>query len=136
QQTSLPQQPSSILIRQRHAPEVAPANIWNSVVPGQTLIDEGIVRAEQVQHTVILAQAAFKEQLCLPLERFAQIVIEIGKLIRVGGERPNAAQQEPLSGEIVYQRLGARIGQHPPYLLLQHLATAQPPASGQIEKLF
>ena len=47
----------------------------------------------------------------------------------------DAAQIQPLRGEIVHERLGrARIGQHPPHLLFEDRRLGELPALGQVEQ--
>ena len=56
-----------------------------------------------------------------------------GKTRRIGRDARQVAQVQPLAGEVVDERLRARIGQHPPHLLLEHgriaAAAAARPAS-------
>jgi hypothetical protein len=43
----------------------------------QTLVHEGVIRAQQVQHAAVLANHAVDEQLGLLTERLPQVVVEI-----------------------------------------------------------
>src|ERR1043165_1167186 len=44
QNTSLPQKSLPVFILQRHAPKMAAVHVWNSVVAGQTFIQERVDR--------------------------------------------------------------------------------------------
>ena len=61
-----------------------------------------------------------EQQLGLALERLPQVVVEVGKLVLVGHDVAQVAQLQPLPGEVADQRRGARVGQHPPHLPLEH----------------
>ena len=50
-------------------------------------------------------------------------------------EPRHVADVQPLAGEVVDQRLRARVGQHPLHLPLQHVRVAQLPRDGQIQQL-
>ena len=73
----------------------------------QTLIQERVVGAEQVEHVAIFAQDALEEQLRFAAQGLPQVVVEIGKQPRVRRDRREIAEVEPLLREVVDQRLGA-----------------------------
>ena len=50
--------------------------------------------------------------------------------------RLHIADVEPLTSEVVDERLRFRVGQHPPDLLLHHLGPMQRSFRGQVEKRF
>ena len=109
----------------RHRPKVAAVDAWHPVVPRQPLIEEGRLRRQQLHHPPVLPHVVVKQQLRLPPERLAQVVVELGKRVDVRGHRPHVPQMQPLPGKVGCQRPGARIGQHPSHFRLQHRRVAQ-----------
>ena len=71
QDAALPQQPAPRIVGNRHAPELAAIDVRNSVVPREALIDERVIRIQQIEHVVIFVQDAAEEQLRLFLERMS-----------------------------------------------------------------
>src|SRR5262249_45708588 len=80
EKTSFAKQPAAVIEfrPERHAAEMGPVDIRNAVMPGESLIDEGIVRGEQIDDIAILPHDTFKEQLRLTPERLAQLVVPVG----------------------------------------------------------
>ena len=72
QHRALAQQPEAVRIGQRHAAELVAAHVRDAVVRGQPLVDEGVVRGQQIHHAAVLAEHAVDEQLHLAAERRAQ----------------------------------------------------------------
>ena len=89
-------------------------------MPGQTLVEERVVGIQQVEHAAILADDAVEEQRGLALEGLTQIVVEVKEQFRAGPEPGHIADVKPLAGEVAHQRLRARVGEHPPHLLVEH----------------
>ena len=59
----MPEQSAPLIeIRERDAAEAAAVNARNAVMARQPLVDERVVRAQEVQHAAILAQGAGDEQ--------------------------------------------------------------------------
>ena len=52
-----------------------------------------------------------------------------------GDDGLELAQEQPLPGDVVHQRLSARIGQHPARLLLEHRGIGEPAGAGQLQQL-
>jgi hypothetical protein len=77
-------------------------------------------------------QHGTEQQLGLALHRRAQVAVEIARL---GTYVFQLAQEQPLTREIRHERLGARVGDHPPYLLLQRFRILQTTARSQRHEL-
>ncbi len=118
QQASFSQQPSPRIVFFKCDPaEMASANVRDSIVPRETLIDEGVIRVEQIDDASIFAKNRFKHQLHFTAERQPEILIELFIFrLRV----LQVAKVQPLFGEIIHQRLRAWIGEHPLDLALEH----------------
>ena len=56
------------LRRQRHAAELRAVDVRDAVVLGQPLVDEGVIRGQQIEDAAILVDDAVEEQLDLALE--------------------------------------------------------------------
>src|SRR6185369_13959433 len=67
------------VFRQRHPPESFAKHAWNSVVPGETFVQERVVGIQQIEHAAIFAEDAFKKQRRLAFEGLAQIVVKVKK---------------------------------------------------------
>ena len=70
----------------------------------QPLVDESIIRRQQIQHAVIPAQHAIQKQIRLLAKRVAQRLIEIGEQSLVRPLVLDVPQVQPLFGKIAYQR--------------------------------
>ena len=46
---------------------------------GKPLIQVSMIRFQEVEHAPILAQDAFKQQLCLAAEGLPEVVVEVGE---------------------------------------------------------
>src|SRR4029077_13283612 len=78
QHAALPQQAATLAIgSQGHAAEAAAVDIRNPVVPGQALIQKGVVRLDQFEHAAILVQHVAEKELGLLAERLTEIFIEV-----------------------------------------------------------
>ncbi len=86
----------------------------------QPLVDERVVRRQQIHHVAIFLHHALEEQLGLALEGLPQVVVEIRERGFVRQHALHVAQEQPLLGEIIHQRFGFRIGQHAPHFAIQH----------------
>ena len=82
---------------ERDAPEAAAVDVLDAVVFGEALVDERVVRPQQIEHAAILADHAFHEHLRLAPERLAEVVVEVGEQPHVGryvqGRRPARARR-------------------------------------------
>ena len=104
QNAALAQQPAARRIRvERDAAEAAAVHVRDAVVLGQPLVDERVVRAQQVEHAPVLAHHAFNEQLRLLPERLPQVVVEVRKEPHVRRDRVEVAQVQPLRREVGHQ---------------------------------
>ena len=123
--------PRGLPCRQRDAPEITALHVWNPVVLRQPLVQERVVRRQQLEHAPVLAQDAVQEQLGLAMKRGAQRFVQFGKQDFVRPLRFEVAQEQPLRGEVRHHRFGARIGEHPPDLPFEHRrlpsTSARPP---------
>ena len=104
-------------------------------MPRQTLVNEGVVGRQKLEHAPVVVQHALEEQLGLSLERHAKRLAEVGKPILVGRQGPHVAEIQPLPGEVLNQRGGPAIGQHPPGLGLKHRRLVQGSRDGHVEEL-
>ncbi len=104
-------------------------------MPGQALVDERVVRIQQIEHAAILAHDAVEQQLGFALERLPQIVVEVRKHQEVGVPVPQLAQEQPLSGEIGDERARPRVVQHPSDLLLERRGVLELALLGGLQQL-
>ena len=73
QQAALAEQPAAVRAAgERDAAELLAVDVRDPVVPGQPLVDERVVRRQELDHAAVLAQLCFDEQLGLPPHRAAQ----------------------------------------------------------------
>ena len=103
---------------------VAP-HVFNAVVRGQTLIDEGIIGAEKIHHAAVFVEDAVDEHLHLGAERRSERGVEGRINVGVGLERVHVANFQPLEREVGGQCLRARVGQHAADLMLQRFGIVQ-----------
>ena len=76
-------------------------------------------------------------------ERDGLLDHRVAQLGRVLGEEPlvglgqvgQAADAEPLAGEVLGHRPRLRVGEHPPHLEREHLGLVEPPGVGQVRQL-
>ena len=94
-------------------------------MPREPLVDERVVRRQQIDDVAILAHDAFEEQFRLAPETLPQLVVPVGIEDAVRRGRRQIPQVQQLLREVVDQRLGSRIGEHAPHLLLEHGRVAQ-----------
>ncbi len=125
QQAALAEQSAAPAVGQRHAPEAVAVDVRNPVVPGQALVHEGVVRAQELDDAAILLQLALEEERRFLQERVAKVLVEIGEEIGIRRDVADVLQHQPLPGEVLDERLRARIGEHAPDLLLQHRSILQ-----------
>ena len=52
-------------------------DVRDAVVLGEPLVDERVIRRQQIEHAAIFVDDAVEEQLDFALERLAQVVVEI-----------------------------------------------------------
>ena len=83
QDAALAEQAPAIRIGQRHAAELIAAHVRNAVVQREPLVDERVVRGQQIEDAAVFAEDAVDEQLDLLAEGVAQAVVELGKQRRI-----------------------------------------------------
>jgi len=93
-------------------------------MPGETFVQISRGGIEQHQHALVLAKHLMEEQFRLSPEGLTQILTEVRVKTRIGHERLEIPQVQPLIGEIRHERLGSIVFQHPPHLLFEYLWTA------------
>ena len=94
--------------------ELVAAHAVDVVLQGQSLVEEGVVRAQQLQHALVIAEDVVDEQGDLLLEVIAQVgrAAGVGKDRRIRVDLGQLGQVQPLRAEVGGQRERARIGQH------------------------
>ena len=127
QHASLAQQTEPVLIRQRYTPEAVSLDIGNPIVLRQTLVDEGIVCGQQIDHAAIFADDAVEEQFRLTAHGLQKIIVGIRIKVDVGIGIRQATEVQPLRCEILCQRLRTRVGQEALYLSLEDGGVAEFP---------
>ena len=121
------------LRRECHPAEVAAMNVRNAVILREALVQEGVVRPDQVQRAAILADDAVDEELGFLPERLAHVVVEVGKQLRARDDRVEIPQPQPLPCEVGREVRRSRIGDHSARLLLELLGPAQPAADSHVK---
>jgi hypothetical protein len=134
QEAGMAEQPAALRVAERDAAEPAAGHVWHAIVARQPLVQERVVRGQELADRAIVANLTLEEELGLLAERLAQRLVEFGKQVGVGHGVPEVAQLEPLRGEVLDQRAGPFVGQHPPHLALEHGGVAQRSARRQVEQ--
>ena len=135
QDAAVAQQAAPIRIRHRHAPEARAVDPADAVVPRQPLVDERVVGIQQIERAAVLAHDAREQQLGFAAQRLADVVVEVGEQQHVRRDLVQVAQLQPLTGERVHQRVGARIRDHAPHLRVEHAGRAQPAGDRQVQQV-
>jgi len=131
----LAEQTAAVGINELHPPELRAVDAREAVVPGEPLVDEGVVRAQKLQSAAVFAQNISEEQLGLLAKSLADVVVEIGEHQQVGNDLClQIAQLQPLAREIFDQGAGAFIRKHARHLPGEHARRAQPPRGCQIQQ--
>src|SRR5439155_5684854 len=125
----------SVQIFKFEAAELITVNALDPIVLGQALIEESVVRTQQVDDAVILPQLTFDQEFGFLRKGLAQILVEIRKGRVIRRYPCDIAQEQPLAGEVRHKRLRARIGQHTLDLSLQDRRVGKAPALGNGEQL-
>ena len=121
-------------VGQLDAPEPAAVDAGDAVVPGEPLVDEGVVGVEEVEHAAVVAQGAGEKQGRLVPECLDEVVVEVGIRHRVALDVLEVAQVQPLHGEVVDERPGPQVGEHAPDLLVEDRRIAQPARLRRVEQ--
>ena len=114
QEAAVTEQAAARAVGERHAAEPAPADVGDAVVARQALVHERVVGVDEIEDAAIVADDGVEEQLRLARERVAEVAVELPGAGRDVVELP---QLQPLAGQVLDQRRGARIGQHAARLL-------------------
>ena len=104
-------------------------------MPCEPLVDEGVVSGHQIEHAAVLPQDAFEEQLGFALKRLTQVVVEVGKQIRIGDDAAEVPQMEPLTGKVADEGKRTRVGEQAAHLLAQDGRLAQTPLARHLQQL-
>ena len=131
------EQPAALLgVGQRDAAEAAAVDARESVVPRQPLVDERVVGAQQIRARCDPRAACCATNSSVSCLKASSRLSSKSRIeIRMDDHFVDAPQVQPLRGEVVDERVGgARIGQHPPHLLLEHRRLGQLAALGQVEQ--
>ena len=121
--------------RQGDAPEVVAVDTRHPVVRRDPLVEERVVRGEQVGHAAVFLDDAPEQKLRLGAEPLPQVVVEVGEGARVGRDGVEVPQVQPLRREVRGQGLGAGVGQHAPHLGPQHVGVAQAARRRHVDQL-
>src|SRR5262245_46411878 len=102
---------------------------------GQSLVDERVVRIEELEHAPILADDVLEKEFSLANHGRTQGRVE--RLVGAGVRRQGSyrAEHEPLTGEVLNQGIRLRVLQHPPDLRLERAGLTQLPLPGEREQL-
>ena len=76
-----------------------------------------------------------EEHARLGIHGLAQLVVELGKLHRIGMNAIQIAQLQPLAGEVIDERGGFGIKQHAAHLRVQNIGDASGVFSGELQQL-
>src|SRR5206468_8975165 len=110
----LPEQPAALAVGiagERHAAELAPVDVWNAVMFRQALVEEGVIRRQQIDHAAVLAHDAFEKQLRLLPQRLPDVIVEVYIETEVRRDGLERAQVQPLAREIRDEASRPRIGE-------------------------
>jgi hypothetical protein len=101
----------------------------------EPLVDERVVRPQQIQHAPVFPQDALEEELGFPPEGVPQILVEVREQPHVRRDRIEVAQVQPLRCEIRDQRFSARVREHATHLALENHRFAKPARDRQVQQL-
>ncbi len=85
----------------------------------QPVVHEGVVRREQIEDTAVVADDVVEEELRLAPHVVGDLLVVVREVERIGPDPVEVLEPEPLRGEAGAQRLGARVGEHAPHLVLE-----------------
>ena len=135
QHAALAEQPPAIRVGERDAAEPLAAHVRNPVVQRQPLVDEGVVRRQQIEHAAVLAQDAVRRT-----ARSRCGTPRAGR--RRSWERPRHPDRccrsprtfSHWNAKLVTSDFDFGIGQQPPHLRLEHLGVGEPALLGHVEQ--
>ena len=100
QDARLPEQAPPPFGVDRDADQGVARHARNAVVLRQPLVDEGVVRIEELEQAAVLPHDRPEELLGLPAHRSSQVVVEPGESASIGRGLLEPAQLKPLAGEV------------------------------------
>src|SRR5262245_23378716 len=112
-----------------------PVHPRNPVMAREPLVDEGVVRGQQIADAPVVAYLTLDEQFRLTLEGSTKVLVELGEHLGIRRCGLQIADLQPLSEEVRYERLRARIEEHPLNLRLDDARLAQHTLLGEIQQL-
>jgi hypothetical protein len=68
---------------QCNAAEMTPVDVRDPVMLRESLVEKGIIRVEQVEHTAVFPEHGFEMQFRFVAKGLAQVVVELGKKAKV-----------------------------------------------------
>src|SRR5262245_2996443 len=86
---------------------------------GEPLVEERVIRIQELQRATVLAENACQKQLGLFLKGGFQAFVEAREDVGIGPRICERSQVEPLPAEILDQRVRLRVRQHPRKLRLE-----------------
>src|SRR6185503_3095727 len=135
QDAALTEQSTPNAVGEGDAPEVAAIHVRDPVVASEPLVHERVVGGDQIHDAAILAQLRSNEQSRFLAERVAEVLVELRMRIDVWHDAGELADGQPLTREVVYERLRAAIGEHPAHLPFQRRTIAERALGGYGEEL-
>ena len=107
-------------VAQIDSPELGAHDARQPVVAGEPLVDERVLRVQELQDAAVLANDRREEEIRFLPHRLAEVVLEVGELVGVGLGGFERTSLQPLPAELLDQRLRLRIAQHARHLRAQH----------------
>ena len=101
---------------------------------GKALVQERIVRAQQIEHASVLANHAVDKKLGLLPERLPKVIVKIREETHVRRNRVEIAQVQPLRREVGDEVLRTRVRQHPFDLPLENGGLVEIAAGGNVQQ--
>ena len=106
-------------------PPLASEHAVDSVELGQALVEKRVIGAQQIQHRAVVAKHVLKKPNRLLVHRAAQFRERRIKLLVLVVVLVEAANVQPLAGELLGQAPGARVAQQAPRLREQRFVAGQ-----------
>jgi hypothetical protein len=97
-----------------------PFGSGKAVVRRQRLVDEGVVRVEELQNAPVAGKNVLKYHLRFATHRLAKFRVEGAELVRVRRNHPQPPRFQPLPGKIPDERISLGVLEHPLDLRRQH----------------
>src|SRR5688572_31600708 len=93
--TALTEQAAPYAVAEGDSPEVASVHVRDPIVAREPLIDERIVRRQQIDDAAVLAQLRGDEQSRLLTERLTEVLVEVGIGVDVRHDASELSYGEP-----------------------------------------